>query len=154
MPRFVVDPGNGNHVLFGTNRVYETTTGSSATLTWAPISTTNLNGWTTTGNIAALALAPSSPTTIYASAGGHLFVTTNDGAAWTQHDAPQTLTTLLVDPANSLICYGLTSTFGIPHVYKTIDGGVTWNSISGNLPDLPAYSIAINAAASTAVCRQ
>ncbi len=146
---FVVDPGNGNHVLFGTNRVYETTTGSSATLTWAPISTTNLNGWTTTGNIAALALAPSSPTTIYASAGGHLFVTTNDGAAWTQHDAPQTLTTLLVDPANSLICYGLTSTFGIPHVYKTIDGGVTWNSISGNLPDLPAYSIAINAAAST-----
>jgi autotransporter-associated beta strand protein len=143
---FVVDPTNGNRVLFGTNRVYETTTSAA---NWAPVSTTNLNGWTTTGAIVALAVAPSATSTIYASAGGHLFVTTNDGAAWTLHDPPNPVTTLLVDPLNSLICYGLTSTFGAPHVFKTTDGGVTWNSISGDLPDLPAYSIAINAAANT-----
>ena len=141
---FVVDPTNGNHLLFGTNRVYETTTGSSATLTWAPISATSTNGWNTTGNIAALAIAPSATNTIYASAGGHVFVTTNDGAAWVQHDPPNTVTTLTVDPTNSLICYALTSTFGVPHVFKTVDGGVNWTNITSNLPDLPAYTLAIN----------
>ena len=136
-----IDPNNGNHLFFGTNRVYETTNGASS---WAPISTTNTNGWTTTGAINALAVAPSSPTTIYASAGGHVFVTTNDGAAWTQIDTPNPVANLLVSPTNSQTVFAVTSTFGVPHVFETTNGGTLWTNITGNLPDLPTYSIALN----------
>ena len=137
----IIDPNNGNHLFFGTNRVYETTNGASG---WTPISTTNTNGWTTTGAINALAVAPSSPTTIYASAGGHVFVTVNDGAAWTQVDPPNPVANLVVSPTNSQTVYAVTSTFGVPHVFQSINGGTNWTSISGNLPDLPTYTLAIN----------
>jgi autotransporter-associated beta strand protein len=137
----IIDPNNGNHLFFGTNRVYETTNGASS---WAPISTTNTNGWTTTGAINALAVAPSATGTIYASAGGHVFVTVNDGAAWTQIDPPNPVANLIVSPTNSQTVYGVTSTFGVPHVFQSINGGTTWTNITGNLPDLPTYTLAIN----------
>jgi autotransporter-associated beta strand protein len=145
---FVVDPNNGNHVFFGTNRVYETTTAGG---TWTPISTTNTNGWTTTSAIVALAVAPSATGTIYASAGGSLFSTTNDGAAWSSHTSiPAIFTNLFVDPSNSLICYGISSSFVSPQIFKSTDGGGQWTNISGNLPaNVPAYSLALNTAANT-----
>ncbi|HXE51756.1 MAG TPA: autotransporter-associated beta strand repeat-containing protein [Tepidisphaeraceae bacterium] len=145
-PPFAVDPTNGSHLVFGTNRVYETTNQGT---NWAPISTPNTNGWTTSGNLDALAFSPSSPGTIYASAGGHLFVTTNDGAAWTQHDATGvngSYAQILVDPSNAQTVYVVTSAFGLPHVLRSIDGGATWQNLSGNLPNLPTWSIALNPA--------
>jgi hypothetical protein len=44
---FSVDPANGDRVLYGTNRVWETTNAGDA---WAPISNSGSNGFTNGGN--------------------------------------------------------------------------------------------------------
>src|SRR6185312_8351833 len=53
---------------------------------------------------------------------------------------------ILVDPSNAQTVYVVTSAFGLPHVLRSIDGGATWQNLSGNLPNLPTWSIALNPA--------
>ena len=147
---FVVDPTNGNHLYYGTNHIYEST---NAAASWSAIANPGSNGWPSgTNTVTAMALAPSSPGTVYAAIGGHLYVTTNDGATWTQHDPLNGAVgngQLLVDPNNSQICYFAGSLFGFPHFQRTTNGGVTWTNLTGNLPDLPTYGIALNPTANT-----
>jgi hypothetical protein len=50
----------------------------------------------------------------------------------------RTVTTVYVHPSSSDIAFVTVSGFGTPHVYKTINGGASWTSISGNLPNSPA----------------
>src|SRR5207237_9141005 len=78
---FSVDPGNGDRVLYGTTRVWETTNGGDA---WTPISASGSGGFNSGGlNVDAIGIAPSDVNTIYAAAGGefasssHIFVPTN-----------------------------------------------------------------------------
>lgn len=147
---FYVDPNNGNHIFYGTNHLYEST---NAAASWTAINTAGVNGWpNNTTAISTIAMAPSSPGTIYATVGGSLMATNNDGATWTPTNplnTGNTVAQILVDPGNPSICYVVSTAFGLPHVLKTLDGGTTWSNISGNLPDLPTYSIALNPAANT-----
>jgi autotransporter-associated beta strand protein len=144
---FFVDPANGSHLFYGTNHLYEST---NAAASWTMIGASGVNGWPS-GNstVGAIAMAPSAPGTIYAMVSGLIMSTTNDGGTWTTHNAPNSTAQLLVDPANSLVCYAVTSAFGGSHVLESIDGGTTFTNISGNLPDLPTYSIALNPAGNT-----
>ncbi len=52
------------------------------------------------------------------------------------------------DPADADVAYATYSTFGGVHVWKTADGGLTWQPLDGSgagtLPDLPAHSLAID----------
>jgi hypothetical protein len=84
-PPFVVDPNNGDRVLLGGDRVYETTTAGD---TWTQLSTPESNGWTSTFGIDALGLAKSDMNTIYAASFPDLFVTTDHGATWTDNPLP------------------------------------------------------------------
>jgi photosystem II stability/assembly factor-like uncharacterized protein len=51
------------------------------------------------------------------------------------------------DPANSLVGYatfsGYRSGVPLPYVLKTTDGGTTWSSVAGNLPQAPVNDIVI-----------
>ncbi len=49
-----------------------------------------------------------------------------------------------IDPNNDSIVYAVFSGFGSDHVFKSTDGGITWNAIDGILPDLPTNTIAID----------
>ena len=107
-----------------------------------------VGGWTVNSVIDALAAAPTDPDTVYASAGGHIFVTTTHGLSWRQIDVPgyaDHFFDLKVDPSDSRIAYAVRGLFGGGHVFQTMDGGHTWADISGNLPDLPAFTIALGA---------
>src|SRR5581483_3867438 len=42
--------------------------------------------------------------------------------------------------------YAVVSTFGGGHVFMTTDGGKSWTDISGNLPNLPTWSIQLDSA--------
>src|SRR5262245_8563408 len=49
----------------------------------------------------------------------------------------------MVDPTNSQIAYAVRDRFGSGHVFRTTNGGLLWTDVSGNLPDLPANTIAM-----------
>jgi len=82
---------------------------------------------------------------------GRLWYTTNLGGNWTQvtdSDVPGTwVTRVTVDPVNALVEYatfsGFRSGVALPYVLKTTDGGITWTSIAGNLPQAPVNDIVI-----------
>jgi photosystem II stability/assembly factor-like uncharacterized protein len=141
---YVLDPANPSRLVLGTNRVYETL---DRGVSWQPISTPGSNGWTVSSAINSVATAAADSNTIYASAGGHIFVTFDDGASWQQRDVPGVtdhFQDLQVDPADPLTAYAVRDRFRGGHIFMTSDGGMNWNDVSGNLPDLPAYTLAID----------
>jgi photosystem II stability/assembly factor-like uncharacterized protein len=142
-PPYVMDPSNTSRLLLGTDRVYETTNRADS---WRPISTPNSKGWVGSDSIDSLAIAPSDGNTIYASAGGRIFVTTDDGTTWREHlisGVSDNIADLVVDPENSQIVYAVRDHFDGGHVYRSLNGGVSWTNISGNLPNLPAYTLVL-----------
>jgi hypothetical protein len=82
---------------------------------------------------------------------GRLWFSANLGSSWTRvtdSDVPGTwVTRVTFDPANSLVGYATFSGFRsgnpLPYVLKTSDGGTTWTSIAGNLPQAPVNDIVI-----------
>ena len=163
-----LDPSNSNRLLLGTNRVYETVTGGDpnpdanyGNKGWRAISTPMMNGWDVSDRIDSLAIAATDGKTIYAVTGGahadamvHLFVTFDGALNWQRHDVPAVTDhfgTILVDQTDCLTAYLVRDRFGGGHLFRTNDGGQSWADISGSnpdpnsrLPDLPAYSIAVD----------
>ncbi|HWW85845.1 MAG TPA: Ig-like domain repeat protein [Vicinamibacterales bacterium] len=132
---FAVDPGDGDRVLYGARHVWETTNGG--------------DNWTSVGaafaaNIDSIGLAPSDPNTIYVSAGGATFATTDHGTTWIQHNVPVAgpVADLQVDSTNSRIAFAVVRAFTSGgNVFKTTDGGASWANISGDLPGVPMWSV-------------
>src|SRR5206468_2473424 len=110
---------------------------------WSAMSSPMTNGWTIDAKIDALAATPASADTVYATAGGHIFVTFDHGANWQQHDIlgfTDHFAGLLVDPTDDQIAYAVRDRFtgGSQtggHVFRTDDGGVNWLDISADLPN-------------------
>jgi hypothetical protein len=158
---FSVDPGNGDRVLYGTNRVWETVNGGDS---WTPLSASGVNGFNSGGAfVDTIGIAPSDTQTLYAATGGtfatssKIFVTTNHGGAWTEHDLPAgngRVNEIQVDPSNSMIAYAVVNNFGGGHVFRTVNGGTSWTNISGSgagaLPNEPAWSIQVDDSAGAA----
>jgi len=167
-PPFVVDPTNGNHLLVGLDRVYETTNGATA---WTAISTPGSNGFNNVVNdnnntLDTVALAPANgpnPEVIYAATGDSnggslIFVSTDDGAVWNEEDLPCLasghfssgcrVNQIVTDPDDTTgqTAIAVTNNFtgGGQHVYRTINAGSTWIDISSNLPDLPTWSAQVD----------
>ncbi len=146
---YVIDPSNSSHLLFGTNRIYTTTNGGTS---WTALTTPFSNGFNDATPIVSLAIAASDPNTIYAATtDAKVFVSTDAGSTWTEHDIPtdgDAISQIVVDPANAMTAYAVRDNYNTMtnsgHVFETTNGGTTWTDISGNLPDVPAYSIAVD----------
>jgi photosystem II stability/assembly factor-like uncharacterized protein len=147
IPPLVMDPSNASTLYYGTNRVYQTT---NAAALWTPISPV-------LGSVTSMAVAPSDRNTVYAvTESGVLSVTRNalagSASTWTQRNSGlpnRAYTNLAVDPANPSLAYLTVSgfTFGSDtagHVFRTLNGGVNWTDISGNLPNTPANDIVVD----------
>ena len=169
-PPFTLDRTNGDHLLIGLDRVYEST---SAAAVWTAISAPGSNGFNSAGNnVDSVALAPANspnPQVLYAATGGEfastskIFVSNNDGATWTERDLPVCPTNanisegcrvnqIVTDPNDSTgqTAIAVTSNFtaGGQHAYRTTNAGATWTDISGNLPNLPTWSVQVDTDAS------
>jgi photosystem II stability/assembly factor-like uncharacterized protein len=92
-------------------------------------------------------VAPGDAKTIYATAAGDIFVTSDGGLNWKNillFNATDHISDLLVDPLDKQTVYAVRDRFDDPgaanvgHVFRTTDGGRNWTDISGNLPDLPS----------------
>ena len=150
---YIIDPSNSRTLYFGTFRIWQTRDGAGS---WFPISPdlTGGNGAT----ITAIAVASSDPNTVYAGTfDGRVQVTNNalDGvaASWTNRTtglASRTATSITVDPIDASTAYVTYSGFlnsnvkPNQHVFKTTDAGAKWTDISGDLPDLPVNSLAVD----------
>ncbi len=104
------------------------------------------------GTVTTVAGAKTDPNRVLAGTDdGRLWFTTNLGGNWTQvtdPDVPGTwVTRVTVDPVNANVAYatfsGFRSGVALPYVLKTIDGGATWASIVGNLPQAPVNDIVV-----------
>ena len=147
----IFDPTNPQTLFYGSNKVYKST---NRAVSWTAISPdlTNGNGGNGLGTITCIAVAPSNTSVIYAGTDdGNVWRTSNGGTNWSKISSSlpvRWITRLAVDYNNPLIAYVTISGYRydeyIPHILKTLDGGLTWNDISGNLPQAPISDVIID----------
>ena len=71
------------------------------------------------------------------------------GTLWpAAHPRDGFVSSLVFDPQDLGVVYATYATFGGAHVWKSLDGGTTWQGIDGTgssrLPDLPAHSLVVD----------
>jgi uncharacterized protein (TIGR03437 family) len=151
--KLAIDPANPSTVYAGTNRgVFKSVNGGG---NWSGAN----NGLPSTfpgfgPDILAIAVDPTSPLTIYAGisgAFGSLYKSTDGGASWTQKNAglsvtvsgttnPLSPTALAVSPASSSTVYVGTAL----GVWKSVDGGTSWNASNNGLTSPLVNTLKIN----------
>jgi hypothetical protein len=131
-----------DELLFFTNQIFESDNSGGI---WDP------TGRSLPDVATALAFGPSGNDVYYVGTrSGRVFITLNDGRdGFPEKDQGlprgQQVNGITVDPNNPSIAYVMYDGFGThSHVFRTTDGGATWKDITGNLPDVPAYSMVID----------
>lgn len=148
----IMDPNTSTTLYAGTSRVYKTADGGTS---WTGAS---LSGGT--GNVTALAVAPSNSMSVWAATSkGRVEHSANGGVTWTNRTTAalpgRYVTSIAVSPTDANTVYvsfsGFSAATPAGHIFKTTDGGATWNNsatnkpiATGALPDIPVNSIAIN----------
>ncbi|MCA9293361.1 MAG: hypothetical protein KDA20_06070 [Phycisphaerales bacterium] len=147
---FAMDPSNPQILWTGGSRPWYTTDGAAY---WLPARTT---AFSSGGRISAIAIAPTDSNIVCMGlSNGRVFRSTNALAPlpiWTESNSAQGLidgayvSSIAIHPTDPAILYLTYSTYGVPHVYRTIDGGASWARIDGaapnDIPDIPAHWIA------------
>ncbi len=145
LPPYLIDPHNSQRMLYGTERVFVSNDGGT--------SFTALSADLTGGGsaaIRALAIAPSDSSYVYAATNdGRVLASSNSGATFTLRLTgvpgwPRTTREIAVDPSDPRTVYLATAAFSQPRVRRSRDAGVTWQTLSANLPDIPVNVIGID----------
>jgi photosystem II stability/assembly factor-like uncharacterized protein len=140
------DPSNGSHVLIGTYRLwYSSNEGGK----WTAITVPNKNGWLTSEVVTALAYAPSAPNSVYAAAGGSIYLTpaiTAANPSWVQRRVPDSfeISSIVVNPGDASGLCVSRNTYLSGQVLCSGDSGATWQDISVGLPPAPVLSLAVD----------
>ena len=146
----VMDPTNPQVMYYGSYRVYKSTNQGDW---WTAISDDLTGGdhGANYGTVTTIAVAPSDPNTIYAG--------TDDGRVWKRNAfgnwvlisgalPDRWVTRVAVDPLDAQIAYatfsGLRWDEPLGHVYRTDDGGFSWDDISNDLPEAPVNVILVD----------
>src|SRR5437870_5104945 len=157
------DPNIANRIYFGTFRVWLST---DAGENWTAISPDLTTG--TSRTITSIAVARSDSNVVYvgttagSASGSRMSKTTNalagTGSNWTDLTTPalpsgRTVTAVAVDAHDPNVAYATYSAFSgfgdtLGHVFRTTDGGTTWQDISGTganaLPNVPVNDILLD----------
>ncbi|GAB4186469.1 MAG: T9SS type A sorting domain-containing protein [Wenzhouxiangellaceae bacterium] len=142
---FVLDPNNGNRMLLGTDNVFfSANIRQLGAATWVDAS------GPLSGSVSALTISPHDGAVAYAgTTTGGLYRTTGlgSGGAWNlvTSGLPAGNDVLWVEvdrfDTSGNTVYAALGDFNGDKVFKSSDGGVTWSSIHGNLPEVPAFVI-------------
>jgi photosystem II stability/assembly factor-like uncharacterized protein len=144
-PPYLIDPTNSMRMLYATHRIYRSTNSGSS---WTAISGDLTGGGSAA--IRSIAIAPSDPNTVYAATNdGRVQRSTNGGSTFTlvltgNPGWPRVTRELFVEPNNAQHVYLAGAGFGQPKVRYSPDGGTTWTTLDGNLPDVPVDTIAVD----------
>ncbi len=148
----VMSPVNHNLMLVGSQRVYMSTNNG---VSFTPVSgdlTTNPGSSLVYGTISTLDVSGVNDSVFYAGTDdGRVWRSINQGGVWTNISAGlpvRSITRVTADRFNSQVVYVTLSGFGqdetMAHVYRSADRGATWQSIAGNLPDVPANDVVVD----------
>jgi photosystem II stability/assembly factor-like uncharacterized protein len=132
------DPADSNTVYTGSFRVWKTTNDGE---NWHAVSP-SLDG----SSISAIEVSPANSKRIYiGTENGGFFRSLDGGIKWSPNLSSSTLpghtiTRLESHPQDSNIVYATVANFGHSHVFRTRDGGLTWEDVDkGQLPDVPTH---------------
>jgi hypothetical protein len=153
---FIIDPNESNRLLAGARSLWVTNSARKSNKeggpSWAAIKTPA--GTTRSNNISAIAVAKGNSNIIWVGHNnGDVFTTTNGLAsspAWTKVDdgSPalpnRFVTRIVVDPNDSRTAYAMFGGFSANNLWRTSDGGATWASVTGQLPQAPIETLAIH----------
>jgi photosystem II stability/assembly factor-like uncharacterized protein/Tol biopolymer transport system component len=127
----------------------------------AGLAAAGIDVWTTQGPeggaIVSLGIDPVTPSTLYAGTGGSgVFTSPNGGTTWATSQSAlsdRRVSRLVVDPATPTTLYALSPSgaFFAPttSVFKTTDGGASWNTVNTGLPAASVNALAIDPATPT-----
>jgi hypothetical protein len=109
-------------------------------------------------SVSAIAVAPTNPNRVISGMSDGcvnsttMGLTSTSATGWTRSQPPGTtgayVSWLTFDPGNENVVYATYSTFGVPHVWRSMDGGAMWVSIGGagvaRIPDVPVHSLVVD----------
>jgi photosystem II stability/assembly factor-like uncharacterized protein len=137
-----MDPADPNTVFTGSYRVWRTRNDGE---NWYAVSP-KLDG----SSISAIEVAPGNSKRIYvATENGGFFRSRDGGDTWSPNLSSSTLpghtiTRLESHPKDADLVYATVANFGHSHVFRTKNGGVTWEDVDfGQLPDVPHHAVVI-----------
>jgi photosystem II stability/assembly factor-like uncharacterized protein len=145
---FVMDPNNSARLWAGGRRLWRT---DNRATSWSAASTVNLGS----AQVSAIAVAPgNSDFVVVGTTDG--FIYRNDAAldagsntVWqSSRPHPGFVSSLAFDPSTPGVIFATFAGFGGPHVWRSDDGAITWESIDGTgssaIPDIPVHSIVVD----------
>jgi hypothetical protein len=137
-----MDPANSKTVFTGSYRVWRTRNDGD---NWHVVSP-KLDG----SSISAIEVAPAESKRIYVGTeNGGFFRSLNGGKTWSPNLSSSvlpghTITRLETHPHDEEIVYATVANFGHSHVFRTEDGGLSWQDVDhGQLPDVPHHAAVI-----------
>jgi PKD repeat protein len=140
LTNYVIAPSNPNIMYVGKSNVFRNTNGGTG----------GAASWTAavgipSGAIYALAVAPTNENTVYTAIGGNMYVTT-DGTNYTLRNAglPGGTITYIAISNTPAEAYCTVNSGTGNTVFKTINAGVSWTNITGNLPNISPQCIALD----------
>ncbi len=151
IPPLVMDPTNAQRLWVGGSKLWRTSNGAS---NWTQASAELTNDTTS-----AIVVSPTNANNVLAgTASGFIHrtdvgTTSDANTVWPRVRPRSGLVSWVAyDPNNTNIAYATYSTFStLPtdrHVYKSTDGGTTWESLDGTgasaLPDVPTHCIVVD----------
>ncbi len=146
---YTMDQNNPDRLWIGNDRLWRTEDKGD---NWVQASAPTLDG----AVVSEWAVAPGNSDRVIAGTNkGSLLIstsatTTDANTAWTTvKPSDGYVSDVAISPTNNRVAYVTYSTFGVNHIYKTVDGGLSWNAIdnmgdSNGLPDVPVNTIVID----------
>ena len=143
---FIMDPSNSQRLWTGGRFVWRTVNGAS---NWTQAST-QLGS-----TVSALAVSPTNPNRVLVGlTNGRIHQTdvalgASSLTAWPSN-RPRSgfVSSLAFHPEDEMTAYATYSTFGGVHVWKSTNGGASWNDLDGSgstgIPDIPSHSIVVD----------
>jgi photosystem II stability/assembly factor-like uncharacterized protein len=162
IPEVAIDPVDPNTLILTTERLYRTETAGDS---WSEIAPSvrpisrceSANRCAQAQFFTTVAIAPSNRNVVYAgTTNGEIRVSRSAGTDWTSagRDLPfRWVTDIEVDPGDANRAYvtfsgAIAASVGRKgRVFRTGDGGSSWQDITGNLPDIATSTISIDSSA-------
>jgi photosystem II stability/assembly factor-like uncharacterized protein len=135
-----MDMNNPSTLYLGTYSIFKTTNDGRS---WTNVISCPFQTGASCYYVTALHVAPYDSRLVFAASNaGWIVVSQDAGATWLRRsDSLPSAYCSAVRSWRAGALYAVFSRYGVPKVWKSTDLGITWNSINGNLPDIPSNDI-------------